>query len=309
MIIMEQENKNTKTKNETGDNSMTVPRGLHKPPAGYIAIANQYLWSDDDNDDQIWNVHSEKMHEYSKKCEKGQKRNIRFSSIQDIPYSFLPPMVHSTPPLNDDKSLQQNETESDGENMTLSNHILRLPSRCKIIVLFLENHLVRITIYLRNQSHPRILLFVLIITLLFGSVFDYLFESSRSSMRANEIIRRIINENVSSSEKITMQGSPQADALQWITNYDPLQVDPSDVNIITRYALAVFYFSMTTIEDMTPWDNNTWLTGMSVCQWEGILCAKSPQVATSDQVIGLNLMHIQGQLPGKELTALVSLIS
>ena len=72
------------------------------------------------------------------------------------------------------------------------------------------------------------------------------------------------------------------DALQWVTNIDPLQVCPFDNRgILQRYILAVLYYSTGGDEWSTcggkagtPCDGSErFLSKADVCSWHGMLCS------------------------------------
>ena len=141
--------------------------------------------------------------------------------------------------------------------------------------------------------------------------------------RSTLIQSRLVQEGVSDPSHFTIPTSPQSKALQWILNKDPMQLEPNGRDLIDRYALAVFYHSMntTTITTVTendnhtnsslmvperPWDDYTWMTNTSVCDWNGVLCDYTITNSNGTQIIGLNVTDVTGNLPGKELAVLVS---
>lgn len=82
------------------------------------------------------------------------------------------------------------------------------------------------------------------------------------------IIQKKVN-TFFSDASLDANESPQHSALQWITNDDPMQLDPVDGKLIIRYSLAVFFFSLSN----SDWDHtDTWMSGSDVCYWYGITC-------------------------------------
>ena len=280
----------TKKKTNTQSLHSTILfQNNHKPPEGYAAIANQYLWNDqaepnNDAPNENTNDGYERM---------GGGNRLPLTS-QEVAYSFQPLAL---PSLHRDGSLQGKE----GERMTFS-CVSRWKASCQSMTFYLGNLVLCRILGIWNQSRSRMIFILILSLVLFASIVDHVLESSRN-MRIEDIRNILITQNISSIETIRIRGTPQHGALQWIANYDPLQLDPSDVNILIRYALGVFYYSVSTVEkDVMSWDDGTWLKGVSVCDWKGVLCHNSQDA----QVIGLHLSYIQGRLPN-ELASLSEL--
>ena len=65
-----------------------------------------------------------------------------------------------------------------------------------------------------------------------------------SVKQRHEILSKaIVESGLSEQESLTTKGSPQAQALEWITKEDKAQLDVNDPFIFQRYALAVFFYS------------------------------------------------------------------
>ncbi len=114
-------------------------------------------------------------------------------------------------------------------------------------------------------------------------------------------------EKVVGSQKLTSNSTPYYKAFQWIVNTDPLQLGPSDDNLVQRY-LAVLLYCWTT--QFGPWlscnpplqgQNEScfwanlvsvfpkkyeqipwirWLTSHHECEWAGVFCNKHNQIIT-----------------------------
>ena len=97
--------------------------------------------------------------------------------------------------------------------------------------------------------------------------------------RCIEIKRRIVREGVSTDEAFNLTRSSQHLSLTWIARNDKMKLNVEDDRLISRYALAVFFFA--TNEDVNStsdyhWDDtNTWLSKEDVCQWKGVTCERS----------------------------------
>lgn len=132
----------------------------------------------------------------------------------------------------------------------------------------------------------------------------------KSIIRERVIAYQIIEREISDFEALKFPTSPQFQALRWIAHEDPLILRQSDDNLYIRYGLAVFYYSVDTYfrgSINNDWDNNTWLTGASVCQWHGVLCDNlDSDHSIPLDIVGLNLTNIKGHLP-QEVSVLVSL--
>eukprot|EP00957_Ditylum_brightwellii_P087003 6622162-Ditylum_brightwellii.AAC.1 len=113
-------------------------------------------------------------------------------------------------------------------------------------------------------------------------------------------------ETVSDPALLITQGTPQNTALEWIVELDTLCVCPDDDNLVQRYVLAVFYYSMgggtwnqcnapanfadtssiadadascftignglDMFQEETFNGNNAWLTPSDECYWGGVAC-------------------------------------
>jgi hypothetical protein len=111
------------------------------------------------------------------------------------------------------------------------------------------------------------------------------------------LIRVLVN-TVSDSTVVDTEGTPQNQALDWIINQDTRFLCPGDPNLISRYGMAVFYYSTRgdrwsqcsaptdltdpiaieqantacTIQPFPDSGSDAWLTPSDVCLWGGIVC-------------------------------------
>lgn len=67
--------------------------------------------------------------------------------------------------------------------------------------------------------------------------------SLSSSQRYDLISNRIASSGITPLDVLKKENSPQNKALNWIVAEDPAQLDPDDAFVLSRYSLAVFYFS------------------------------------------------------------------
>ena len=87
------------------------------------------------------------------------------------------------------------------------------------------------------------------------------------------IINMLAASGVSTRSSLLTNGSPQAKAVWWILNRDPMRLCPGDERIEQRYLAALFYYSM----DGPNWlDRGTgdqkFLGSASECYWMGLKC-------------------------------------
>jgi hypothetical protein len=306
--------------------SMKVPCRLHNPPPGSIEFANQYLWDYVPHSPPYMppNIKKNRKHPnsvFASSCtnanrtfetEKHEKKRFRLnlqSRKDNTNYSSLPYITPPNSPISGRRNIAPLGVNEFDYHKTLETGFQRPSHRLKfyfhLVVLLLKSLFVNTFNYFQNHKCSKHVILGLVITLSLGVVANHSIESTH--VRENEIAMQIISQVVSSKEALKTAGSAQFEALKWVAKQDPMQLSPDDERIIIRYALAVFYHSMTTIEGRNQWDHNTWLSGHSVCQWKGVLCTHTWEKSQYAEVIGLNLIDVQGRLPGSELAALVSL--
>lgn len=122
--------------------------------------------------------------------------------------------------------------------------------------------------------------------------------------RKLHIRARILEANVTSVETFDDINSPQSTALEWISNDDPLRLEPSDSGLIPRYASVVFYFSISSWDDAdTEHSALHWLSNKSICDWSGLTCIDAED--NSRAVIGFEFLvgRVDGPLVREILVA------
>ncbi len=95
--------------------------------------------------------------------------------------------------------------------------------------------------------------------------------------RMTQIAASILKTNMTKLEVLDDDNSPQSSALRWISENDPLRLDPLDKDLITRFTFATFYFSVNHWADRSNFSDfhSTWLSDKHFCDWTGILCFSS----------------------------------
>jgi len=148
--------------------------------------------------------------------------------------------------------------------------------------------------------------------------------------RLTAVQARILGSGVSDMHAINQAGTPQYQAIRWLTASDDANLAPDDPYLIQRYALAVFFFTTYVTSEMedraglpsvsdpnispgSEWKVvQNWMSGEGYCSWNGIQCHKNEDGSTvydaNAGVTHLNLTHnnVRGYLPG-ELGALTDL--
>jgi hypothetical protein len=78
---------------------------------------------------------------------------------------------------------------------------------------------------------------------------------------------------------IITEGTAQYKAMDWLSNHDPAQLDASSDGLISRYALAVLFYSTSGRDPVntnpmeTDWtQHDLWMTGEGYCKWHGVKC-------------------------------------
>jgi hypothetical protein len=109
---------------------------------------------------------------------------------------------------------------------------------------------------------------------------------------------RVEAEKISSAIDLDTAGSPQYEALNWITNLDAAYICPADPDFAQRYTMAVFYYSTggsrwlqcgapseftpsaieaanqaCSIAAVEGGGTDAWLTPSSECEWGGVACS------------------------------------
>jgi hypothetical protein len=124
-------------------------------------------------------------------------------------------------------------------------------------------------------------------------------------------------ETISNDGSLDEPGSPQNLAATWLIEEDMAYLCPQDLNLIQRYALAVFYFStegddwfectaptdfssMEAIQEANdgcdlnitgnPLPVDAWLTPSSECNWGAVACNDEGFIETID--FGKSIYHV-----------------
>ena len=63
-------------------------------------------------------------------------------------------------------------------------------------------------------------------------------DTGEQSERSSKVQQLLIEKNVSFGELFMEKDSPQSYALEWVAQYDPLELDPTSEEIIGRYSGA-----------------------------------------------------------------------
>jgi hypothetical protein len=77
------------------------------------------------------------------------------------------------------------------------------------------------------------------------------------------------------SSDVKVKGSSAAEAAIWLARSDPMMMAPDDAGLLQRWILTMMYYEL----DGPNWENaDSFLTGESECQWEGIMCNTASKV-------------------------------
>lgn len=133
---------------------------------------------------------------------------------------------------------------------------------------------------------------------------------------------------VSDSNVVNTDGTPQSEAANWLINQDTRFLCPDSPTLISRYALAVFYYSTRgdrwlecsapssfndtaaieaanaacNIQAFPDSGSDAWLTPSDECQWGGVVCNDNGDV----EVINIERNGLSGTL-ASEIQAFTSL--
>lgn len=148
--------------------------------------------------------------------------------------------------------------------------------------------------------------------------------------RMYAIQARIFDSGLSDRNALDVAGTPQYQAIHWLTAADEAQLSPDDPFLLQRYGLAVFFFTTYVTSEMedraglpTVTDPNispgsewkvvtNWMSGSGHCDWHGVECHTDEEGSrmydANAGVTHLNLTanNIRGYLPN-ELGALSDL--
>lgn len=119
--------------------------------------------------------------------------------------------------------------------------------------------------------------------------------TARYQQLTQVIVPSLLISNTSKLQDVT---TPQARAMHWLANVDPLQVQASDTaNLNPRYSLASLYYST---NGQFWFNSNGWLGSSSHCNWYGVSCDSIVTNPSSPgNVVSLNLErnNLVGPIP------------
>jgi hypothetical protein len=121
------------------------------------------------------------------------------------------------------------------------------------------------------------------------------------SDRFDTIRRFLLFQFAGNATMMDQPGSPQREALCWISEFDDYDIDVTDENeqaIVQRYSLAVMRFSMYGKREHSDYNFRTlrdidFLSAHHECDWDNIMCDQSRTVT----VIWLSNKSLSGKLP------------
>jgi hypothetical protein len=142
---------------------------------------------------------------------------------------------------------------------------------------------------------------------------------SSDSGRYDTIMAKLNSSTYVNVQAVETGGTAQNQAMKWICKEDPAQLDVEDDYLLSRYALAVLFYSTSgrapseSNFNATDWRNTTnWLTVEGYCSWYGITCIGEDDYLESDgngKVFQVELTDnmLRGVLPA-EVAALSDLV-
>jgi len=140
----------------------------------------------------------------------------------------------------------------------------------------------------------------------------------KTGNRYEDIKTVLLLNSASHTEYLTDKTTSAYHALRWLTETDPRQLEADDPELLSRFALASFYYEThpnaaekhssgetTQIDSGWKKDSN-WMSEKSVCQWFGVDCQS---ILGNMDVVHLNLTSndVRGNIP-LELRSLTNMI-
>jgi hypothetical protein len=112
---------------------------------------------------------------------------------------------------------------------------------------------------------------------------------------------RIAEELKAVSDNVYLAGSSASSATIWLVRDDPMGLEHDDYGLVQRWIMAVLYYQL----DGANWEVDTFLSGDSECNWDGVTCNDNDEVTS----IVLTQVGLLGVVPPEivslgELTAL-----
>jgi hypothetical protein len=138
--------------------------------------------------------------------------------------------------------------------------------------------------------------------------------------RLDALMARLIKSGAADQFTISAEGTAQYKAMDWLSNHDPAQLDASSDGLISRYALAVLFYSTSGRDPVntnpmeTDWtQHNFWMTGEGYCKWHGVKCVGDDDYFLTEGngkvfQISLPSNNLRGSIPS-EIEALSDLFS
>jgi len=128
--------------------------------------------------------------------------------------------------------------------------------------------------------------------------------------RFRNVQAALVRSGVTNSSLLEQTDTNQYYALTWLSQTDPLEIRPDDPALISRYALAVFFYSNhpTTIAkehsqtgvmpNNLEWKSQDgWMTRSSICRWYGVECGTSLNNEEGVLVWNMTNNQLRGTLP------------
>ena len=123
----------------------------------------------------------------------------------------------------------------------------------------------------------------------------------------------VLHHGLVSPDTLDSANTPHHNALHWIADHDESQIDVGHPHFLSRFVLALFYFSTKGLDSpndgTAPNELVNWMTYKGVCSWYGVRC----QVGTVDEnqhgsvdSIEIPGLYIGGTIP-MEIHALTDL--
>ena len=137
---------------------------------------------------------------------------------------------------------------------------------------------------------------------------------SHETERFVAVRQAILDSGAADPRALDKASTPQHNALHWLANIDKSEIEVDHMGFMSRYVLAVLYFSTEgkDSKDGTPVEFFTnWMSDIGVCVWHGVKCsigsADENQHGDVERLELAKLMHKGGGTIPSELHELTSL--
>ncbi len=304
---------NCNTASGTKMNKKLLPKGLHAPPQVIVSDSNRFLW--DYNDPTSPPESSSRSIAFSQLRRGGNHPGrIPLPFIHDDDDLYFNDGRFSPRPLPSDGSFPFIGSDSDA-TYPCTNITPRAIAEMDYNVGARRTHWIRSML-----SHYRktVIATIIVIAAVCASASMWRGNKANNDMlstilsegdtgeqseRSSKVQQLLIEKNVSFGELFMEKDSPQSYALEWVAQYDPLELDPTSEEIIGRYALAVFYFSATawhTDQYVPSQYKQTWLSYQGLCHWTGVICNENidDEKGGQSKVVGLYFSSENGFVDG-----------